>query len=160
MRAIRGIAYAVIAVGTLGLWSCSSTPAAATRSTPVADMKLLMEAMMDPAADVIWGSVGTIITLEGTEERSPKTDEEWMAVRNAAVTVAESGNLLTMPGRTKDEAEWTKETQAITEVAARIIKAADAHDRNAIFDLGAEMYGVCTSCHQQYVKEIRDGIPR
>jgi hypothetical protein len=126
----------------------------------VADVKLLMDAVTDPAADVIWGSVGTIITAEGTEERSPKTEEEWTAVRNAAVTVAESGNLLSMPGRAKDEAEWAKETQALTEVAVRLIKAADAHDKNAIFDLGAEMYGVCTSCHQQYVKEIRDGIPR
>ena len=35
---------------------------------PVADNKLLMEAVMDPAADHIWGSVGTIIDrLESTK---------------------------------------------------------------------------------------------
>ena len=41
----------------------------------------------------------TIDTKDGTEEIRPRTDEEWTAVRNAAVTLAESGNLLMMVPR-------------------------------------------------------------
>jgi hypothetical protein len=160
MRVIRGVVYGVIAAGAIGFWACSSSPAAASRFEPVADVRLLMDAVTDPAADVIWGSVGTIITAERTEERQPRTDEEWTAVRNAAVTVAESGNLLAMPGRARDQGEWARETRALTDVAVRIMKAADAHDPQGIFDLGAEMYAVCSSCHQRYVDEIREELPR
>ena len=34
-------------------------------------VKDLMENVMDPAADVVWESVGTIYTKEGTFERVP-----------------------------------------------------------------------------------------
>lgn len=55
---------------------------------PVVDTKLLMQAMVDPNADVIWEAVKTVDSPTGTEEIRPKTEAEWAAVRNSAVTVA------------------------------------------------------------------------
>lgn len=126
---------------------------------PVADMKQLMAAVVDPAADVIWGSVGTIVSEKGTEERAPKTDEEWAAVFNSAVVISESGNLLMMSGRAKDNGEWMKHSRDLIEVGSRTMRAAQARDKNAIFTLGGDIYTVCTDCHKTYLIE-NAGAPR
>ena len=116
---------------------------------PIADTALLMEAVIDPMADVIWGSVGTIVTAAGEEHIRPKTEEEWMAVRNAAVAVTEAGNLLMMVPRAKD-AEWMRISQAMIDTGAAAIKAAEAKDPDGVFDAGADIYAVCTNCHAKY----------
>src|SRR5262249_52771865 len=64
-----------------------------------ASVKDLMESIIDPSADVVWGSVGTVADKEGIHELLPKTQEEWVDVRRAAVRIIEGGNLLMMPGR-------------------------------------------------------------
>lgn len=117
----------------------------------VASVDEVMDSILDPAADVIWGSVGTIITIEKTEELEPKTDEDWMHVRNAAITVAEAGNLLMMQGRVPNDADWIKMSQALIEVGSRAVKAADAKDKAALFDAGGEIYSVCTACHSKFM---------
>ena len=68
---------------------------------PVADTKLLMQSVVDPNADVIWEAVKTIDTPAGTQEIRPKSDEEWTAVRNSAVSVAEAGNLTGYNAKTR-----------------------------------------------------------
>ena len=123
----------------------------------IVDTKLLMEAVMDPQADVIWNSVGTIITAAGEEHIQPKTEEEWAAVRNAAVAVAESGNLLMMVPRAKDE-EWMRISQAMVDTGAKAIKAAEARNVEQVFDVGGEIYAVCTNCHAKYDPSIAQRV--
>ena len=67
------------------------------------DVKSLMIAMVDPAADILWDAVGTIITIEGVDEWYPETDEEWAEVQSAAIVLMESGNLLMMGDRARDQ---------------------------------------------------------
>src|SRR5215470_1992379 len=62
-------------------------------------IKEIMESIIDPSADVLWGAVGTIMDKEGVQELIPKTPEEWLDVRRAAVRIIEGGNLLMMPSR-------------------------------------------------------------
>jgi hypothetical protein len=62
-------------------------------------VKDLMANVMDPTADVVWGSVGTVMTKEGTFERAPANDDEWNAVKAGAITLVETGNLLLIPAR-------------------------------------------------------------
>ncbi len=59
---------------------------------PVADVKQVMQAMIDPAADELWNKSGYIITTKGTEERRPKNDQEWTEARNHAITLTEGAN--------------------------------------------------------------------
>lgn len=132
----------------LALTAACSTPPASQSAQPaaaapggspyhaVASVDEVMDAILDPAADVIWGSVGTIITVEGVQEIEPKTDEDWTKVRHAAITVSESGNLLMMEGRAPDDGDWVKVSKALVEVGTRAIKAADAKDKQALFDAG------------------------
>jgi hypothetical protein len=75
---------------------CASEPA---DYRPTATVREIMESIVDPAADAIWGAVEIVATLEGKVEKQPTTDDEWQAVRRHAVTLMEAGNLLVIPGR-------------------------------------------------------------
>lgn len=118
---------------------------------PVADVKQLMQVVVDPAADGIWESVKTVDSAEGVVEYAPKNDAEWQAVRNHALVVAESGNLLMMAGRAKDNQDWLRLSRALVDVGRRALAAADAKDKDALFDAGGEVYAACANCHQKYL---------
>src|SRR5438067_525937 len=64
-----------------------------------ATIKDIMDSMVDPGSDVIWDSVETIVSAKGTEEKMPRTDEEWKNVRRHAIMLLEATNLLLIPGR-------------------------------------------------------------
>jgi len=121
---------------------------------PVADVKTVMASIVEPAADLYWDAVGTIVDQKGIHEIEPKTVEEWDGVRNAAYVVAESGNLLLMPTRAKDSGEWVQLAQAMTEAAQKAIRAAESRNKTAVFDAGADMYDTCTNCHVKYSPDI------
>ena len=94
----------LVIIGALFLPACSG--AAPPPFRPVADVKQLMASVVEPAAEVYWDAVGTIIDANGVTEIEPTTTEEWDAVRNAAYVVAESGNLLMMSNRAKDGGDF------------------------------------------------------
>jgi hypothetical protein len=126
---------------------------AASSYRPVGDVADLMAGVVEPAAEVIWDAVGVIVDAEGEHQLAPQTEEDWLMVRFAAYTVAESGNLLMMPERALDQAAWITMSQSLVEMGQRAIEAADARDLDAVFDVGAEIYYVCTNCHSTYANE-------
>jgi hypothetical protein len=155
---------ALVLVSLAGLTAPACRPAdpppppASSPFRPVADVRLLMTTVVEPAAEVYWDAVGTIIDRNGTVEREPRNDEEWEAVRNSAYVVAESGNLMMMAGRSRDEGDWIRFSQALVEVGRKAIRAAEARDKAAVFDVGAEVYDACTACHAKYgVQTLRPG---
>jgi hypothetical protein len=121
---------------------------------PVADVKQLMQGAIDPSADVLWEATGEIITLEGTTARHPKNEEEWAQVRNAAIVLTESGNLLMMVPRAKDGGEWMKRSQELIDVGAAAWKAAEARNVDRLFTIGGDVYEVCSNCHRRYMEAI------
>ena len=121
---------------------------------PVVDTKLLMQAVVDPNADIIWEAVKTIDTPAGTEDVRPKTDEQWVAVRNSAVAVAEAGNLLMLVPRAKDGGEWMKRAQEMIDTGERAIKAAEAKNASQLFTVGGDIYDACSNCHREYMDAI------
>ena len=123
---------------------------------PVADVKQLMNDVIDPAADGVWEASGTITTAEGSYERGPKTENEWTAARNHAMMLAESGNLLMLVPRAKDGGEWMKLSRALVEKGEASLVAVEARNSKQIFDVGGELYEACLNCHQQYMPAIRD----
>jgi predicted solute-binding protein len=68
--------------------------------------------------------------------------------------IAESGNLLMLGTRPKDGGEWMQMSRALVDVGEKAIRAAERHDTKAVFDVGAEVYDVCTNCHAKYASEI------
>lgn len=115
--------------------------------------KQLMTWIIDPNAVAIWGSVGSVSSDKGTEERHPKTDEEWASFRNAAAVLVESGNLLMLDGRAVDQDQWMTTARGMADAAATVLQAAEAKDVEAYFDAGGALYEACTACHSKYLIE-------
>jgi cytochrome c556 len=122
---------------------------------PVADVKQLMASVIEPAADEYWDAVGTVLDAEGVHEITPQTQEDWDATRNHAYVFTEAGNLLMMPTRAKDNGDWMKFSQALIDTGLKAVRAAEARDRDAVFDAGAEVYDACTQCHAKYALELQ-----
>jgi hypothetical protein len=138
--------------GTLAAAACGGP--ALPPFKPVADTKLLMQSVVDPNADIVWDAVKTIETKEGTQEIRPKNDEEWTAVRNAAIAVAESGNLLMMVPRAKNSGEWMQLAQDMINTGQEAIKAAEARNADKLFTVGGDIYDSCSNCHRKYLDAI------
>jgi hypothetical protein len=138
------------------LSSCSS-PAPTPEMPPfqtTANMKDLMLNVIDPAADTLWESVGTVIDETGTHEKFPATQDEWDGVRAGAIQLAEAGNLLLLPARSNGSPEWIAEARAMIEAANRAIKTIEAKDKDALFNVGGDIYDVCTNCHKQFATQL------
>ena len=119
-----------------------------------ADLKQIMAAVVDPAADVVWESVGTIVTAEGTEEIRPRDDEEWTQVAQAAWVLTESANSLMIGNRPKDTSDWMRFAQDLSDTSLKAARAAEAHDAEALFTAGGNVYLACTACHAKYNIEL------
>lgn len=122
--------------------------------TPVVDTKLLMQSVVDPNADLIWDAVKIISTKDGDQDIRPRTDAEWIAVRNAAVTVAESGNLLMIVPRAKDGGEWMQRAQEMIKAGEEAMRAADSKNAEKLFTVGGDLYDSCSNCHREYLDAI------
>ena len=148
MRAVRLCVFAAAAVTA----ACGGPEPPPFK--PLADNKMLMAAIVDPNADLVWDAVKTIDTKDGTEEIRPRTEEEWTAVRNAAVTLAESGNLLMMVPRARDGGEWMTLAQRMIDTSEAAIRAAEAKNPERLFTVGGDIYEACSACHQKYMEAI------
>jgi len=144
----------IVAVSVSVLASACTSAPAPPPFKPVADNKLLMQAVIDPMADVVWDSVKTIVTAKGTEDIRPRTEEQWTAVRNAAVALTESGNLLMLVPRAKDGGEWMKRSQELINTGEAAIRAIDAKNADRLFTVGGDIYEACSNCHRQYMEAI------
>lgn len=136
--------------------SASSAPesaaAPATPYKPVATNLELMESIIAHAADEYWSSVRIVIDENGVTEYVPETDEEWEEVWAAAISLAESGNLLMMPPRAVDD-EWIRISGELVDVGVEAAAAALARDSEAVLAVGEQVYNVCVECHQRYVPD-------
>ena len=130
----------------LGLCGCFSVATAGAQGPgikPVASIMQIHEAMISPSSDAIF-DVG---------REAPKSDKEWIAVRNHAVILAESGNMLMLDGRAKDKRDWMKFSAGLAQAAGAALKAAEARNLDALLEAGDRIVPVCEACHEPY----RDG---
>jgi hypothetical protein len=178
---MRGTILIFAACAAMALAGCSaskpSDPPAPAQSlyTPTSTIKDIMDSMVDPNADLLWGAVSTTITAKGSEVKEPQTDEDWKEVRRHAITLFEATNLLVMPGRhvakpgekadnpgieeppeeiealiNKDRATFENRAHGLREAAAQTIAAIDAKDPNALVDATDGLDKACEACHLVY----------
>ena len=110
----------------------------------------LMANMVDPAADLVWDAVGTIIDADGERHWEPETEEDWISVRYGAMTMIEAGNLLMMDSRARDQDQWIRLVEGMMDAGTTMFEAAEAQDADRVFDLGETVYNSCNNCHQLY----------
>jgi len=116
----------------------------------VTDIHHTMDLIIDPAADLIWSSAGSIVTEAGEQDLAPDSDAAWGNVEAAAAVLAESGNLLMMPGRSAGE-DWDTHSRELIQAAKMAMAAAEQQDADALFDAGGVIYQACLACHDQYL---------
>lgn len=114
-------------------------------------VKEIMGHVIDPAADMVWAAAGYEITEAGERELFPSTEEGWVAVENGATIVAESANLLMLPGRAPDDADWMKLAARMADQAMTAKAAAQAKDKDRLFAAGGALYESCVACHDRYM---------
>lgn len=106
----------------------------------VGTMSQLMVNLIYPASDAIFY----------VDRKPPSNDVEWNELANRALLVAESGNLLLMPGRLRDKGNWVKDTKLMIDAGAAAFKAAKAHDIDGVRAVNDALYASCVTCHAQY----------
>lgn len=139
--------------GGVLLAGCSKTEPAHSASTPavpaaptfkvVAPSKQIMLAVTIPSSDKVFGAAA----------EPPTTDEQWVNVERAALELAESGNLLLVPGRAVDEGEWANYSHMLIDTASKAYTAAQAKDIDGVSDAGNAIYEACEGCHKKYMPQ-------
>src|SRR5579864_3767984 len=107
---------------------------------PVGSILQIMQGIVVPASNAIFR----------IPNEAPKNDKEWAAVQSNALVLAESGNLLMLPGRAKDDGEWMKDSRNLVDAGAAAFKAANAKDADALTEIGEQILTTCSTCHQKY----------
>jgi cytochrome c556 len=162
------------------LAACSSQQAQKTAQgdadyRTTATIKDIMDSMVDPGSDVIWDSVETVVSAKGTEEKQPRTDEEWKNVRNHAVMLMEATNLLLIPGRKvaqpgekaedpkvelapeqiqtlidQDRPAFVKFAHGLHDATMEAFKAIEKKDVEGLLNSGDGIDRACENCHLKY----------
>jgi len=115
---------------------------------PVANASQIMSAITIPASDRIFESV---VYENGELTTQPETLDEWAQIEFAALAVAESGNLLLIPPRRRDEGDWVARSHEMTDAAMAVLQAARAQDPDGVLEAGSTLYDACLNCHNAYI---------
>jgi cytochrome c556 len=110
----------------------------------VASTKQIMAGVQKPAMD----SLNAMMKAGG-----PKDEKEWAQAQQNAALLAETGQLILMGARPKDQDVWLKTGTTLSESASAAAKAAEAKDLDAFkASLGA-VAKACRGCHTVHKKK-------
>ncbi|MEO8256703.1 MAG: hypothetical protein ABI868_05080 [Acidobacteriota bacterium] len=139
-------------IAVFGLLVLSVSPGCARPALfmPAAGVDHVMRTMVDPAANLVWAAVVTTVTVDGVQEKFPKTDEEWSGLRNAAAVLAESGQMLKKETRVGNGSDWSRQTESLIAAAAATLQAVAARSPDQILAAGERIYNTCVGCHGGY----------
>ncbi len=133
--------------------SCSRSDVGAQFDTTLSTQQV-MKHVIDPAAIALWGRAGSLETENGTIYLTPETEKDWAAAEHEAAIVAEGGNLLLLPGRrlslAASDDDWASFARDLTRAALAVKAATVKRDADSMFKTGADLYQVCTDCHEKY----------
>ena len=107
---------------------------------PVGSMADLMSKIIYPTSDAVF-YIST---------RTPKTDAEWLDLQGKTLALAESANLLMMPGRARDADRWMADSKLMLDAGAAAYKAARAKDVAGLEAVNDALYESCVTCHRHY----------
>ncbi len=139
----------ILAVGLMTGSCAADAPTGPPFRTDMS-VQMLMANLVDPAADLVWDAVGTIIDVDGENHWEPETEEEWLTVRYGAMSLIEAGNLLIMDTRARDQDQWMRLSEGMMDAATQMFQAAQSEDADLVFDLGEVVYNTCNNCHMLY----------
>ena len=132
-----------------------------------ADLNQLMRGVLYPAANVVFsaqadnpGDVKFVPGHDPNMSTDPLTSTfgGWQAVENAALALAESATLLSIPGRrcsnsvpvpTKDPA-WVAFVQEVRDASMKAYTAAQSKDQDTMIATAEPLSASCAGCHRKF----------
>ena len=128
---------------TLSIAMAAALTQAASSRPPmraVGTMSDLMVKIIYPSSDALFY----------VESRTPQTEAEWTVLEGQALMLAETANLLMMPGRARDQKQWMADAKLMLDAGAAAVKAVKSKNVDAISALSDQLLESCTSCHKHY----------
>jgi cytochrome c553 len=107
---------------------------------PVATISEIMDAITLPYSDA----------LLYIQRNPPKDDKDWETLQMQALMLAESGNLLMMKGRAKNQGQWMKDARLLVDAGVAAVKATRAKDMQAVLALNDQIVNSCVTCHMKF----------
>jgi hypothetical protein len=154
MRTTYGLLTVSLLLFLFGIWfvlaGARSGAGGPPAAPPVATVAELMDGIVSPASTVVYQSVATTVTREGTEEIRPKNDREWARVAGNAAAIIEASELLKAAGRARDSGDWVMISTAMGTAAAEARAAAQKKDPEGILAAGERLNNSCDNCHRKY----------
>jgi len=124
--------------------------APATGVRTLANVRELHDLMISPASDAVFEA----------SSNQPLDAKGWTAARNQAFVLAESGNLLMVGTRVRDNGNWMKMSRAMVDAAALAATAAEKKDAMALEAATDTITVSCMECHRPYRDQGRQmGAP-
>jgi hypothetical protein len=163
----RTVLTLFLMLAACGLSLIAQTPATTAAQEVHADLNQLMRGVLYPAANVVFfaqaddpADVKFVPGHDPGMSTDPLTSTfgGWQAVENAALALAESTNLLLIPGRScsngapvpvKDPA-WAMFVQQVRDASMKSYKAAQAKDQDKIIELSETLSASCAGCHRKW----------
>ncbi|MDP2283675.1 MAG: hypothetical protein Q8L06_06010 [Pseudohongiella sp.] len=115
------------------------TAIAADNTAPQASatMSELMTRIVQPSSDAVFYVSRT----------PPQTDEDWRQLENKTLMLAESANLLLIPGYAQAQEQWLRDSLLMRDAAVAAFNAAKTKDLPALEELNNALYESCENCH-------------
>jgi hypothetical protein len=136
---ISGIVLGVVAVDTHGAQKPVASGNASASTARVGTMSELMVHMIYPTSDALFY----------VSSRVPETEEQWKDLQAKSLTLAESANLLMMPGRTRP-GQWNRDARQMLDAAWAAFKAAKTKELAGVEAVSDQLYESCVACHKAY----------
>ena len=156
-----------VMLSVCGLSVPAQEPPASAAPQVHANLNQLMRGVLYPAANVVFfaqaDDPGAVKPIPGNDpgmatDPLTSTFGGWQAVENAALALAESANLLSIPGRscsngapvpTKDPA-WAMFVQEVRDVSMKAYRAAQAKDQDKMIEISETLSTACAGCHRKW----------
>lgn len=143
--------------------AASARPAAAA-SRVHGSLLQVMRGVVYPASNVVFAAQEDPAAIKPAEDPStspnPLTSSYggWTAVENAGITLAESANLLMLPGRVcgngkpvpMRNADWAPFVQDLRDSGMAVYKAAQSKNQDMVLEAVDKMTVACSNCHDVY----------
>jgi hypothetical protein len=153
----------------------SNAPAANVQTAPVMTVNQLMRGILFPLGNAVFFAQADdpdALARDPQPSASPNPLTGlfggWQAVENSALALAESADLLLIPGRTCSngevvnvaDAEWVRFVEDYRQKSVAAYEAALKKDLDAMVEASGNLSDSCLACHRVYRREPVQGDPK
>ena len=145
----RSLTFSLVLVAAVAATiQAQRSPAVGVRA--LANVRELHDIMISPASDAVFAA----------SSNQPLDAKGWADARNQAIVLAESGNLLMVGARVRDNGNWMKMSRALVDAAALAASAAEKRETKALEAATDSITTACMECHRPYRDQGRQmGAP-